>query len=128
MAGTVETRTDGGYRVRWRDPSGRQRARRFPKGKKRDADAFLVSVQADMMQGRYIDARAGRESVEAYARRWAAAQIWRPSSRARVDHIVASRIIPAFGDRTLVSLRRSEVQAWVRALSTGTSDRPGLSP
>jgi len=63
-----------GYQARWRDPSGKQRARTFPR--KSDADRFLATVTVDQLQGRYVDPTAGKVTVEAFARQWAAGQPW----------------------------------------------------
>jgi integrase len=120
MSGSI-AKVGKSYKVRWRVADGSQRAKRF--GRKRDAELFLVTVQADQLTGRYVDPRAGAETVGAYAARWASAQVWRPSSRARMEHIIRSQIVPVFGRSGLASVRRSEVQGWVRRMSDS-----GLAP
>jgi hypothetical protein len=43
----------GHWQVRYRDPSGRQRAKNFER--KVDADKFAATVTADVYRGDYID-------------------------------------------------------------------------
>ena len=113
---SVERKTNGRYLARWRDPGGRQRARRFDR--KLDADRFLATVTVDTLRGAYIDPDAGRETVATYTARWAPAQPWRPSSRHRVDHVLAAQVLPTFGALELRQVRPSQVQAWIGSMST----------
>jgi integrase len=82
-----------------------------------DAQRFADSIAGDIVRGHYVDPKAGRETIGEYARRWAAAQVWRQSSRDRMVHIIESRIIPKFGSQPLAALRRSEVQGWVAEMT-----------
>src|SRR3546814_14124644 len=59
------------YRVRWRDPDGRARAKTFPR--KVDADRFAAESSADIVRGHYYDPDAGKTSFQAYADGWLAA-------------------------------------------------------
>lgn len=113
---SITKRPDGRWRVRWRSfPGAPERSKHF--ARKVDAQRFADSVAGDIVRGAYVDPKAGRETVEQYAERWMAAQVWRPSSRDRVSHVVASRIVPRFGTMPLLSVRRSDVQGWVAAMT-----------
>ena len=46
------------WQARWRDPTGVQRSKNFPR--RIDAERFLVTVEARKLAGTYIDSRAGR--------------------------------------------------------------------
>lgn len=112
---SVSKRPDGRYRVRWREyPGAPERSRHFDR--KRDADAFASTIGADIVRGAYVDPKAGRETVAAYAERWMSSQVWRASSRDRIMHVVESRIVPRFGPMPLQAVRRSDVQGWVAGM------------
>lgn len=103
------------YQARWREASGRQRARSFVR--KIDAERFLASVTVDTARGAYIDPDAGKETVETFARRWAEGQPWRDSSRDRMMHVIDAQIAGRFGSAPLRAVRPSDVQAWVGEMS-----------
>lgn len=109
---SVAKRPDGRWRARYRDQDGREHARHFPR--KVDAERWVTSQQATVNTGQHIDPRAGQETVESYALRWQAAQVHRPSTAALIESRMKNHIIPQLGARRLSTLRRSDVQAWVR--------------
>ena len=109
------------YQVRWRDATGRQRAKSFTRWI--DAKNYLRQLGADEINGISIDPDAGRETVGRFARRWADGQPWRESSRDRMNHIIDSQIVPKFGNTALRSVRPSDVQSWV-----GQMTASGLAP
>jgi integrase len=100
--------------VRWRDDAGRQRHKAFDR--KADAERFLAQVTADLARGTYFDPRAGRVLFRTYAEQWRAAQVHRTTTAAQVETHMRRHVYPTFGDRSLASVRPSEVQAWVRGL------------
>ena len=112
---SIEKKSNG-YLARWRDETGRQRARTFTR--KVDANDFLAAVKVDTQRGTYVDHTAGRDTVEAYATAWAAAQPWRPQTRERMMHVISSQIVPRFGALQLRSVRSSAVQAWVGEMTS----------
>ena len=114
---SISKRADGSYRVRWREfPGAPERSKHF--SRKVDANRFADSIAGDLVRGAYVDPKAGRETVEQYARRWMAGQVWRGSSRDRVEHVVRSRIVPQFGRMPLQAVRRSDVQGWVASMTS----------
>ena len=72
-----------------------------------------------MLQGRYIDPRAGTVTVAEYATRWTAAQHWRPSTAERTANVLRLHVLPVFGRHELRAVRRSEVTTWVKTISEG---------
>src|SRR5262249_11164768 len=58
------------YRVRYVAPDGRERSRSYPDRAKREAEAFLVSVESDKLRGTYVDPAAGRVKFGPYATEW----------------------------------------------------------
>jgi integrase len=115
---TIRTR-NGRHMVRWWDHDGRQRGRTFRR--LTDARDFAVTVEADKVRG--VIRPDPTVTVRAYAEAWQARQVWRPTTAAQVSAQLNARILPAFGDRRLSTLRHSDVAAWVAQLS-----RDGLAP
>ena len=56
------------YVVRYRDPSGRQRARSF--GRKADAERFSHAVESDKARGQWHDTRLAKTQFEVWAEQW----------------------------------------------------------
>ncbi|MQA17349.1 MAG: site-specific integrase, partial [Pseudonocardiaceae bacterium] len=52
------------YRVRYLDPDGREKARSFPDKQKKRAEDFLIEVESDKREGKYVDPRAGQVTFE----------------------------------------------------------------
>ena len=120
---SIAKRSDGKYRARYRDGSGREHSRHFRR--KIDAQRWLDEVTASVVTGQYVDTRAGRVSFRDYAEQWRTAQVHRPSSQAHYERMLRRHAYPTFGDRPLSSILPSEVQAWVQRL--GSHDR-GAKP
>jgi integrase len=116
---SVQKRPDGRYRVRWRDPQGKERAKHFTR--KIDADRFRSTVDADVIRGTYVDPVAGRRTFRDYAEQWRAMQPHRPNTAARTKSQLHKHVYPAFGDRPLVQIRASELQAFVTGLPLAPS-------
>lgn len=112
---SIDRRPNGRWRARWREyPGGPQKTRSFVK--KGDAERFLDGIRGDLARGVYIDPRAADVTFRDFTAAWMARQPWRPGTRARASSIVKAQLEPAFGDRTLGSLRTSELQTFVGAL------------
>lgn len=70
---TIQKRTRNGkvsYRVRYRDPEGRQRSRSFPT--KALADRFAATNAADMVRGDWVDPGLAGRSFRSYGEAWLA--------------------------------------------------------
>src|SRR5678815_4451173 len=89
------------YRVRYVAPDGRERSRSFPDRAKRQAEAFLVSVEADKLRGAYVDPQAGRIAFSVYAERWLKDRPFDESTRETTEYKVRKHLIPFFGHRSL---------------------------
>ena len=112
---SIDKRPDGRYRARWREyPGGPQRSKHFDR--KIDAENHLVKTQHDLLTGAYIDPKKARTTVEEYYEVWRPRQPWRPSTRATVESTFDNHVIPTFGDRPLVSIRRGDLESWAAGL------------
>jgi hypothetical protein len=107
---------NGRWHARWREASGRERATVFDR--KLDAERWLDGVRGELVRGTYVDPGAGRELFCEVANRWLSVQVHRPTTAAQVHSNFENHILPAFGDRSIGSVRPTEVQAWVRSLAT----------
>jgi integrase len=113
---SIDKRPDGRYRARWREyPGGPQKTRQF--ARKGDAQRFLDAVCGDLAHGVYVDPAGGRTPFGEYAEQWRAAQVHRPTTAAQVEIFLRRHAYPTLGPRQIGAIRRSEIQAWVKALS-----------
>ncbi|MEU1642044.1 tyrosine-type recombinase/integrase [Micromonospora zamorensis] len=115
---SVEKRDDGRPRpwlVRWRDEAGKQRKKSFTR--KVDADRFRSEVEHKLNTGNYVDPKVGRQTFQAYAEAWRAAQPHRHNTAVRTRSQLEKHVYPVFGSRPLAAIRPSELQAFVTGLS-----------
>ena len=107
---------NGRWHARWRETNGREKAVVFDR--KADAERWLDNVRGDFVPGTYVDPGAGRELFHEVAERWLSIQVHRPTTAAQVRSNFDNHVLPAFGDRPIGTIRPSEVQAWVRDLTS----------
>ncbi len=113
---SIDKRPDGRYRARWREyPGGPQKTRQF--ARKGDAQRLLDAVCGDLAHGAYVDPAGGRTLFRDYAEQWRTAQVHRPTTAAAVETFLRLHAYPKLGGRPIGSIRRSEIQAWVKALT-----------
>jgi integrase len=110
------------YRVRYRDPAGRERAKSF--ARKVDAERFLRHIEADLVRGQWVDPQRGRTTIEEMAERWfATTATLKPKTREDYRSLLDNHVLPAFGHRTVASIDTLAVRSWHAGLVSG-----GLSP
>ena len=104
-------------------PSGRYQARYRADGKmaaapttfrtKRDAEAYLSTVRADMERGTWVDPVAGKVTLREYSNRWLEQ---RPDLRPRTVELYESElrihILPVLGDLELAKIAPAKVRDW----------------
>jgi integrase len=122
---SIEKRVRNGrttYRVRYRDPAGRQRSRVFTR--KADAQRFLNETETAKLKGTWTDPALGRVQFRDWlAEWWATTTNLRPSSAARDEDYFRLYVGPRFATMPLASISQRDVRAWVAEL-TGR----GLAP
>jgi integrase len=110
------------WRVRYRDPAGRERAKSF--ARKGDAERFLQHAEADKLRGQWVDPKRGRMTVGELAERWYATTVTlKPKTREDYRSLLRNHILPAFGDRAVASLDTLAARSWLAGLVS-----KGLSP
>ena len=110
------------WRVRYRDPAGRERAKSF--ARRRDAERFLQHAEADKLRGMWVDPKQGRTTVGELAERWYATTVTlKAKTREDYRSLLHNHVLPAFGGRAVASLDTLAVRSWLAGLVSG-----GLSP
>ena len=115
---SIQKRPNGSWRVRYIDPSGRERAKHFDR--KTDAQRWLDEMTTSLVTSTYIDPRAGRVLLRDYAeQRWLPAQVHlRPNTQDLYRMHLKNHVLPAFGDRPIGTVRRPDMKAFVATLAT----------
>lgn len=111
------------WRVRYRDPAGRERSRSFLR--KVDADRFMATVQADLIRGSWTDPRLSQITLEEWAERWLRTKSHlKPKTLAGYRSNLRAHALPAFGRYQLRHIDRMAVEEWIadlRATGLGPS-------
>lgn len=111
---SIKRRPDGKWRARYRDATGKEHARHFIR--KVDAQRWLDQVTASVVRGDYVDPKAGRVTLAAYAAGWQAVQVSSEGTERIVDNALRVHIIPELGSHPLASIRPTNVQGFVKKL------------
>jgi Phage integrase, N-terminal SAM-like domain len=112
----IEKRGVGRYRVRYRDPNGKERSKTFEL--RRDARRFQSVIEEELARSMWVDPRAGRRKFSAFA----AATVEprsnvRPATSARIENYLRVQIVPAFGEVALGKITRLSVQSWIDSMA-----------
>lgn len=114
----IRKSNSGGFQVRYRDPSGAQRAKNFKR--KADATRFLIEVESAMDNDRFIDPRFGKTLFRGWVEEWWETTVHlRPSTRERDLTYIRKYILPEFGDVPLSKVIQFDIRKWVAALAAG---------
>ncbi|SCZ65295.1 Site-specific recombinase XerD [Arthrobacter sp. UNCCL28] len=112
---SIKKRENGSWRARYRDDSGKEHARHFPR--KIDAQRWLNEVTASVVSGTYVDPKAALTTVQEWSGVWLRGYENNRPSTVRQAKTHLKRINHDFGGRALKSVRPSEVKAWTARLS-----------
>lgn len=113
--GHVRRTASGRWQARYRDPSGRERARNFTR--KVDADRFLIRVESDKLRGQWIDPEAARIRLSEVAERWYSTTApLKPKTRSGYRSLLDSRILPHLRELRLRHIDPVVVREWIADL------------
>ncbi|WP_369133606.1 tyrosine recombinase XerC [Modestobacter sp. I12A-02662] len=120
--GTVRRLPSGRYQARYLDGSGRQVSAPHTFATKADGDRWLAKTQTEMDSGRWIDPKAGKETLAAYAERWVETRLVRgrplaPRTAELYRAQLKNHILPALGSTPLRQLEASDIRAWYGRLN-----------
>lgn len=101
------------YKVRYIDPDNRERSKSFPDRQKKLADDFLISIENDKREGRYIDPRAARVTFRVQAENWIKGQSDDPATREVLRSRLRSQILPHLGDLTVGKINPGTIRDWL---------------
>jgi integrase len=104
------------YKARYVDPDGKERSKTFPDRQKKAAEDFLIAVENDKREGKYLDRSRGRMSLQEFAERWRAAQTFDYTTRDRIGGRLRVQVYPFFEGRSVGAVRPADIQAWQRWL------------
>ncbi len=113
MAGSIAKRQDGRWRARYRDEAGNERARHFER--KVDAQRWLDEIASSVLSGTYVDPKAGKVTFKQFYEDWSQRQLCVPSTQANAELATRSTTFAAL---PMKAIRRSQVEAWVKVMST----------
>src|SRR3954462_134579 len=116
---SIARRPDGTYRPRYRDAAGKEHARHFKR--KVDAQRWLDEQTAALVRGDWVDPERGRCTFRAYVETWLPAQPLRDSSRRAYDSYLRNHLLPAFGDKRLSAVTRTQVLGFRRGIEARLS-------
>jgi integrase len=118
---SIEKRVRAGkttYRVRYRDPAGRQRSKVFTR--KTNAEDWLHANETAKQDRRWVDPAAGRERFGEWAERWyATTAALRPTTRRDYRVLLDNQVLPAFAGARLADLDVLAVREWLAGLVGG---------
>ncbi len=116
--GNVAKRPDGRWRARYRDPSGKERAKHFDR--KLDAQRWLATVEVAVGRGEWLDPSLGRVTVGEWGKQWLAGQSQlKPTTLERYRGAFANQVLPTWDSVPVASVTHSGVAAWVADLHRG---------
>src|SRR5215218_2144746 len=102
---SVAKRSDGQWRARYRDSSGKEHARHF--ARKVDAQRWLDETTTAVLTGTYVDPKTARTTVEAWCTTWLEGYATRRPSTVRQARVHVAHIVAAFGPMPLAAVRPS---------------------
>ena len=119
---SIAKRTDGQWRARYRDATGKEHAQHF--GRKVDAQRWLDETTSAVVTGSYVDPRLSRVTIGEWAARWLEGKAnLKASSRDRYAGVLATHVVPRWGAVRLSDVTHADVQAWVSQVAAS-----GLAP
>jgi integrase len=119
---SIDKRTDGTYRARWREyPGGPQRTKSFTR--KIDAERHIAEVTVALARGSYLTKQQAAVTLTQYRRTFVARQVWRDRTRDIATHSLERCEAILGPDRPLTAIRRGDVEGLVVRL--GAEFAPG---
>ncbi len=104
------------YKVRYLDPSGKEKSKSFPDKQKKRAEDFLHQVEDEKNRGSYLDPNAGKVLLRDYAERWLKSQTFEESTRELTAYRMRLHLFPHLGDHALDRITATDVREWDRTL------------
>lgn len=111
------TRRTVRYRVRYRDPAGREHSETLIR--RVDAERRKAEIELEMAGGSWRDPRLGDVVLRVWVEDWLPTRHdLRATTRARLETTMTHQVLPRFGDTALRRITNSDVRRWVADLLT----------
>ena len=110
--GSVRKLPSGRWQARYRNRGGRVVSAPETFTTKGDATAWLAQAQTDQARGQFIDPRAGRITVAAFADRFLTERVLAERTAETYRGLLDSHIRPTLGDIEMGQLAPGTVRAW----------------
>lgn len=104
---------DQAWRGAYRDEAGKQHTKSFKR--QIDAKRWVATEEAKVIRGDWVNPAAGKVTFAAFYAEWSPRQVWLSSTRENADLAAAG---VTFGDMPLRSIRRSQVEGWVKQMAS----------
>ncbi|GGP39387.1 tyrosine-type recombinase/integrase [Saccharothrix coeruleofusca] len=104
------------YKVRYIDPDGVERSKSFPDRQKKKAEDFLIEMESDKREGKYIDPNAGKTLLRDQAESWLKGYSADAATRQTIASRLRSQIYPFFGHRQVGAITPQLVRDWLGEL------------
>jgi integrase len=115
--GHIRKTPAGNWRACWRDAAGRQRSKTFHT--RREASAFLATIEAASHNGAYVDPHAGRRvQFGTYATQWLATRTVEVRTAERDGSLMRNHVLSYWSQAPLARIDHSSVQEWISSLSS----------
>jgi integrase len=118
--GEKPTRKDctGSWQARYRDPSGRQRAKTFSgQGAKKKAEAFLDKTRDQVRSGAFVDLDRGQITISEWYPKWQASKRHGETTKEVAQSVWTNHVQAHFGDWRLTAIGHLDVEEWVVKLT-----------
>jgi integrase len=120
VAGNVKKRPDGMWRARYRDATGKERARHF--ARKADAERWLAAQASSIARGDWVDPAKARVTVEEWSHVWLATKAHlRPRTREKYESALRVWVLPRWGRVALADITHADLVRWVAEIQTDRS-------
>jgi hypothetical protein len=116
------------YKVRYLDPDGEERSKSYRDKQKKRAEDFLIEVESDKREGKYVDPLAARKNFRQIAENWLKGQSPDSKTREVLRSRLESQVYPQFGAMLVGRIKPSTVREWLGTLMRRSSARTTNSP
>ncbi len=104
------------YKVRYLDPDNNERSKSFADKQKKRAEDFLIGVESDKREDKYIDPRASMTTFRQQAESWVKSQSPDPGTRSTILSRLESQIYPVFETKKVGQIKPSTIRDWVGSM------------
>lgn len=100
------------WQVRYRDPSGKERSKTFPR--RVEAERYLINVEAQKLGGEWINPDLASTAYRIWAAKWMENRLdLKPKTLHGYDEILRNLILPQFGEVALGRIDSLMVASWL---------------